>query len=158
MENLKGMGQKMAGPGRVLGGLATTLLGAAGVAYVGYNSLYTVDGGHRAVMFNRVTGVRPEVVGEGTHIMIPWFEWPTVYDIRTRPKKISSPTGTRDMQTVNITLRVLYKPRANDLPSIHKRFGADYDERVLPSIVNETLKSIIVSFWVQMVCGSKLGF
>eukprot|EP00475_Leptophrys_vorax_P004886 TRINITY_DN12929_c0_g1_i1.p1 TRINITY_DN12929_c0_g1~~TRINITY_DN12929_c0_g1_i1.p1 ORF type:complete len:296 (+),score=70.01 TRINITY_DN12929_c0_g1_i1:88-975(+) len=142
MENM----QRFAGPARALSGLGALLIGAGSLAYVGYNSLYTVDGGHRAVIFNRISGVRDDVIGEGTHVIIPWFEWPTIYDIRTRPKKISSPTGTRDMQTVNITLRVLYKPRAASLPEIHRRFGNDFDERILPSIVNETLKSIIAQY------------
>ena len=77
--------------------------------------------------------------------MIPWFESPHIYDVRSKPKKISSPTGTRDMQTVNISVRVLYKPDVDDLPTIYRRFGPDYDDRILPSIVNETLKSVIVS-------------
>ena len=50
------------------------------------------------------------------------------------------------MQTVNITLRVLYKPRAESLPEVHQRFGVDYDEKVLPSIANETLKSIVAQY------------
>ena len=34
------------------------------------NALYNVDGGHRAVIFDRFTGVKPDVVGEGTHFMV----------------------------------------------------------------------------------------
>jgi len=78
--------------------------------------------------------------------MIPWLEQPTVFDIRTRPKTIRSPTGTRDLQMVDITLRVLYKPAPEKLPQILSQFGTNYDERVLPSIVNETLKSVIAQF------------
>ncbi len=37
------------------------LLGLAGIAYGGYNSLYTVEGGHRALLFNRLVGVKEEV-------------------------------------------------------------------------------------------------
>lgn len=46
---------------------------------------------------------------------------------------------------VDVNLRVLYKPEPNRLPWILKRLGQDYDDRVLPSIVNETLKAVMVS-------------
>uniref|UniRef100_A0A6A7FRC1 Prohibitin n=1 Tax=Hirondellea gigas TaxID=1518452 RepID=A0A6A7FRC1_9CRUS len=116
------------------------------VAYGGYNSLFTVDGGHRAVIYDRIFGVLQEVYGEGMHFRIPWIQRPTIFDIRTRPKQLSSPTGTRDLQTVNISLRILYKPDVQSLPLILSTLGVDYDSRVLPSIVNEVLKSVIAQY------------
>ena len=47
---------------------------------------------------------------------------------------------------VNITLRVLSKPRVESLPRIYQTLGLDYDDRVLPSIVNEVLKSVVAQF------------
>ena len=32
----------------------------------------------------RFVGVKKEVVGEGTHFMIPWVQRPIIYDIRAR--------------------------------------------------------------------------
>lgn len=119
-------------------------LGAAG--YGLYNSFFTVPGGHRAVIFNRLSGVRPSVFGEGTHFMIPWFEWAIKFDVRTRPKELPSLTGTRDLQYVNISLRVLYKPDVGRLPTILSKFGEDYDRRILPSIMNETLKAVVAQY------------
>jgi len=78
--------------------------------------------------------------------MIPWFETPVVYDVRAKPRNIASLTGTKDLQMVNITCRVLSKPRIDSLPTIYRTLGADYDERVLPSIVNEVLKSVVAQF------------
>ena len=34
----------------------------------------TVDGGHRAVIFDRFRGVLPDVKGEGTHLRIPFIQ------------------------------------------------------------------------------------
>jgi len=67
-------------------------------------------------------------------------------DIRVRPKVIASPTGTKDLQTVDITLRVLYKPEVSRLPQILSLLGTNYGERVLPSIVNETLKAVVAQY------------
>lgn len=47
---------------------------------------------------------------------------------------------------VNITCRVLSRPRVESLPTIYRTLGTDYDERVLPSIVNEVLKSVVAQF------------
>jgi prohibitin 1 len=47
---------------------------------------------------------------------------------------------------VSITLRVLSRPDVKHLPKIYQNLGLDYDERVLPSIGNEVLKSIVAQF------------
>ena len=50
---------------------------------------------------------------------------------------MQSLTGSRDLQMVNINLRILSKPVWSSLPKIYRDLGQDYDEVVLPSIVNE---------------------
>ena len=47
---------------------------------------------------------------------------------------------------VTLTLRVLSRPDVEHLPKIYQSLGMDYDERVLPSIGNEVLKSIVAQF------------
>jgi len=69
-----------------------------------------------------------------------------IYDIRSRPRKISSPTGSKDLQMVNISLRVLSRPDALQIPTMHKELGIDFDEKVLPSICNEVLKGVVAKF------------
>lgn len=71
---------------------------------------------------------------------------PIVYDVRAKPRNVASLTGTKDLQMVNITCRVLSRPDVNALPQIYRTLGVDYDERVLPSIVNEVLKSVVAQF------------
>jgi prohibitin 2 len=47
---------------------------------------------------------------------------------------------------VKITLRVLTRPMADRLPTIYRTLGQDYAERVLPSIVQETLKAVVAQY------------
>uniref|UniRef100_A0A672M167 Prohibitin n=1 Tax=Sinocyclocheilus grahami TaxID=75366 RepID=A0A672M167_SINGR len=109
--------------------------------------LFLVEGGQRAVVFNRIGGMQMDtVLSEGLHFRIPWFQYPIIYDIRVKPRKISSLTGSKDLQMVNIALRVLSRPVASHLPVMYQHLGKDYDERVLPSIVNEVLKSVVAKF------------
>merc|ERR1712168_1436525 len=120
-----------------------------GVALAGgilNSALFNVEGGHRAVIFDRFAGVKQEVVGEGTHFMIPWVQMPVIYDIRARPKNVPTITGSKDLQNVNITLRILFRPRPNVLPEIYTTLGMDYDDRVLPSITNKVLKAVVAEF------------
>ena len=56
-----------------------------------------VDGGERAVMYDRVRGVLDKAVGEGTHFRVPWLQTPNIMDIRTRPRSIPSVTGTKGL-------------------------------------------------------------
>ena len=71
---------------------------------------------------------------------------------------------------VNISLRVLARPVAENLPTMYQKLGTDYDERVLPSICNEvsninsdiatpnpssTRSQILPS---QTTCHFKIGF
>lgn len=119
---------------------------AGGLAYGVSQSIYTVDGGHRAIIFSRIGGIQNNIYPEGLHFRIPWFQYPIIYDIRSRPRKIASPTGSKDLQMVNISLRVLSRPDAYSLPRIYRQLGTDFDERVLPSICNEVLKSVVAKF------------
>ena len=146
-----------------IGQLGVGLALAGGVAN---SALYNVDGGHRAVMFDRFRGVLANVTGEGTHFMIPWVQRPILFDIRARPKNVPSITGTygmnsrtwstwstyaiilgsKDLQNVNITLRILFRPSPDSLPNIYTTLGVDYEDRVLPSITNEVLKAVVAQF------------
>ncbi|CAA0816202.1 Prohibitin-2- mitochondrial [Striga hermonthica] len=117
-------------------------LGVYGVS----NSLYNVEGGHRAIVFNRIVGIKDKVYPEGTHIMIPWFERPVIYDVRARPHLVESTSGSRDLQMVKIGLRVLTRPVPDQLPTIYRTLGENYNERVLPSIIHETLKAVVAQY------------
>lgn len=54
-----------------------------------------MDGGEQAVLFDRIQGVLPDTKGEGTHFLVPFFQKAIIFDIRTRPRSISSVTGTK---------------------------------------------------------------
>lgn len=119
----------------------------AGVAlFAAGQALYDCPGGQRVVLFDRVRGVNPAAVGEGTHFLVPFLQRPIHFDVRIKPRNITTQTGSRDLQQVSLTLRVLSRPDVRQLPQIYQSLGLDYDERVLPSIGNEVLKAIVAQF------------
>mmetsp|Transcript_43945 Transcript_43945/g.138118 ORF Transcript_43945/g.138118 Transcript_43945/m.138118 type:complete len:210 (-) Transcript_43945:255-884(-) len=67
-------------------------------------------------------------------------------DVRTTPRVINSVTGTKDLQMVNISLRVLSRPLEDELPEIYRQLGVDFNDRVLPSLGNEVLKAVVAQY------------
>jgi len=79
-----------------------------------------VEGGKAGVIFSRVGGVQERVYEEGTHLKLPWFEKPTLFDIRTRPHQTRSLTGTRGTRTFEPVLRLFDVHRSKFHMSIHR--------------------------------------
>jgi len=132
-----------------LGKLGQLGIGLAVVGGVLQSALYNVDAGQRAVIFDRFSGVKDKVAGEGTHFLIPGIQRPIMFDIRSTPRVVTTITGSKDLQNVSITLRILHRPEPSQLPKIYLNIGQDYAERVLPSITNEILKAVVAQFDAQ---------
>lgn len=47
---------------------------------------------------------------------------------------------------MNLQLRILLRPKEDKLPVIIQEIGADFDERVLPSLGNEVLKAVVAQY------------
>lgn len=123
------------------------VIGSMFSAYALWNSaIFYVEPGHRAFKFNKISGVQDNIMREGWHFKMPYFERQIIYDVRTHPKQIKSITGSKDLQMVNISLRVLFRPDSTNLHQLYRFLGMDYDGRVLPSVVNEVLKSVVARY------------
>ncbi|KAI9163064.1 Prohibitin-1 [Paramyrothecium foliicola] len=136
----------MAGVARALNFAYRAAVPITAGAFLASQSIYDVKGGTRAVIFDRLSGVKDSVSKEGTHFLVPWLQKAIVFDVRTKPRNIATTTGSKDLQMVSLTLRVLHRPNVEALPKIYQNLGVDYDERVLPSIGNEVLKAIVAQF------------
>ncbi|KAF6025507.1 hypothetical protein EB796_016189 [Bugula neritina] len=137
---------KMASFMKLANNLTRVGIGLAVGGAVINSALYNVDGGHRAVIFDRLSGVSQKVKGEGTHFLIPLVQTPYIFDVRSKPTNVPVVTGSKDLQNVSITLRILFRPEASSLPNIFVNLGIDYDEKVLPSITREVLTAVVAQF------------
>lgn len=134
------------------------LVGLAGLGAAAYGvsqAVYNVEGGHMGIMYSRVSGITGDVVGEGYHFKVPWVQQPIIYNVRTRAHEYpNEKTGTKDLQMVNISLRVLCRPSQPGLPNIFKKWGPPeatyqeqaFDKKVLDSILQESLKANVARF------------
>lgn len=129
----------------VVGTVSLTALGTLSL-YAVYQSVYFVQGGFRAVKFNCITGLYDCTFGEGANFAIPYIETPVIFDIRNKPIEVPTSSGSRDLQTVNMAVRVLYQPNTENLHHIYRTIGVNYAETVLPSLINEIIRAVIAQF------------
>jgi len=113
---------------------------------------YVVNPGERAIILNKIalpgmkTGVQEYLLKEGIHIRIPGIQDRIIYEIRLKPYEYPTSTSTKDLQSVKLHLRILYKPVEEVIPRIHLTYDKDFANRLLPSIGNEVLKSVIAHY------------
>uniref|UniRef100_A0A1I7XBW4 Prohibitin n=1 Tax=Heterorhabditis bacteriophora TaxID=37862 RepID=A0A1I7XBW4_HETBA len=121
-EAMKKALQNAKGAGAGLG-----LLAAAGVAAYGLSqAMFT------GILFIRILFLFVLLISMDLHV--------------NNPIQIRSPTGSKDLQMVNIGLRVLSRPNPEQLVKIYRTLGQNWEERVLPSICNEVCVNNIFQF------------
>ena len=136
------------------------LIGKLGGAFVASGILanqfiFVVDGGERALKMSALRGLQTNVYGEGMHLRLPFIDQIIRFEIRSQPTLLHSTTGTRDMQQVNISMRLLFRPIEANLPVILQNIGNNYDERILPSIGNEVLKSTVAQYNAEQLISQR---
>ena len=58
-------------------------------------SNFVVEPGHRALKFNKISGVGNQIFREGWNFKMPYFEKAIIFDTRTHPRVISTVTGSK---------------------------------------------------------------
>jgi prohibitin 1 len=107
---------------------------------------YVVDGGERALIFNKIGGLSEKVRGEGMHLIVPFFQEPIILDVRLTPNVLETSSPTKDLQNVEISVRILYRPNIDHLYNLYLLQQKAYAERTLPSITHEIVKSVVARY------------
>jgi prohibitin 2 len=115
-----------------------------------------VPAGHRVVIFNLGRGVLQKQLGEGFHIITPFVDRPSLYDVRRQTYSMSRTSWegevkgddrmaalTADGQTVQVELSVRFHLDPNNLWRLHKDIGPDYIRKILlPELRSHTRLAI----------------
>ena len=97
--------------------LSSIILGAS---FIGSNCFFFVNPGERAIIFDVVNGgVKERVYGRGIHFKIPLINRVIKYETRINPYDYTTFTGTKDLQKVNIKIKIFYRPDENYIKTIH---------------------------------------
>ncbi|KAJ9086010.1 Prohibitin-1, subunit of the prohibitin complex (Phb1p-Phb2p) [Entomophthora muscae] len=86
------------------------IIGASFATSLASSCIYDVKGGYRAIIFDRIQGVKQDVKKEGTHFLVPWLQKAIIFDVRITPRNISTTTGSKDMQMLYLESINLWVP------------------------------------------------
>ena len=114
---------------------------------------YRVNSGEKAIIFNKYDlpgmkeGVQDYVLGTGLHFIIPFIQYPILYELGTKHIEYSTYVGTKDQHKVNLNLRILYRPVEENILKTHLiHDDKHFAERLLPSIAPQVLWSVIAHY------------
>lgn len=132
-------------------------------------TIIKVDAGERAVIFNVITGVEKRVLGEGIHLIIPFLQSATIYDVKHATYSFTSEDQgkqnriagdaihslTSDGQRVDVELSVRARPTPSDLWKLHKEVGPYYPLKIIYPKTRSVLREILSSYPVEDVYSSR---
>jgi prohibitin 2 len=133
--------------------------------------LVLVQAGHKAVIFNRLTGMEKRVLSEGVQIVIPFVEEVADYQVRefsyifsNKPERsreaarIMGPsisTLTSDGQNITVDVTVRARPDFDQLWWLHQNLGKDkfnsYIEKILAPVTRSLVRQIIAGYTVSAI-------
>ena len=131
------------------------------------NTVLVVDAGYMAVIFNQLTGGLSSR-DQGTHILVPALQKPTLYDARVQTFTMSESYGegetkgddaleglTNDGQVVKLDVSVRFhidKPR---LAELHQTVGIGYVDKVVRPHVRNVIRLAVSAYPVTEVYTEK---
>ncbi len=129
-----------------LGGTAVVLAVAAGIVA---GSVVIVPPGHRGVIFNRVSGIKPVALNEGLNFVMPVLETAIVMDVRVQKDSYDATAASKDLQTVHTKVALNYRPVPEMTPKLYSEVGWDYSDRVIAPAVQEAVKATTARFTAE---------
>ena len=165
--NLKNFGKKSLSSGS--GKLWLVALLAIGfiVLIMLLNAFKIVPAGHRAVVFNNLTGGLSGR-GEGLTLLLPFTQSATIYDVRTQNYTMSKMTNegqvrgddsvqslTSDGQQVYVDVSILYHPDPNKIVELHRLIGPDYEAKIVRPAGRSVTRTSVSKYAVIDVYGAK---
>lgn len=127
----------------------------------------TVPAGHRAVVFNNVSGGL-SVRGEGLTVLVPFMQALTMYDVRTATYTMSRMANegqirgddsvqalTSDGQEVAVDVSILYHPDPLKIDRLHREIGPDYEAKIVRPSGRSVTRTSVSKYAVIDVYGNK---
>ncbi|TNV75563.1 hypothetical protein FGO68_gene4524 [Halteria grandinella] len=134
----------MSGSSQSLQRLATLTFVSAS-SYILYRQcLFTVDAGHRVILFNKFKGIEPNIYAEGIHFKTPFITKVIDFDVRTQVFTQKHEIVSTDQVEVDIKYRILYRPNVDKLPQLYMALGTQYAQMVIPALVTEISSEMVL--------------
>ena len=132
--------QRSLGGIAVIAGLVITLLS---------NAFVVVPAGNAGVVFNVFGGVQDGELPEGFHVILPFIQKVTLYDVRQQELTLSQNTGDQitsrssEGLEINADATILYQVVPTEAAEIHQDIGPSFvDVRVRPEVRSQIRDAI----------------
>jgi prohibitin 2 len=142
------------------------LAGGLAVVVLLFLTFKIVPAGHRAVVFNNVSGGL-SARGEGTTILLPFLQSATIYDVKTVTYTLSKTALegqvrgsdsvhalTSDGQQVEVDVSVQYHPDPNQIVTLHQLIGQDYENKIVVPAARSITRTSVSRYPVIEVYGA----
>lgn len=100
-----------------------------------------IDGGERGVVFNKISGVSPDVCDEGICWKIPIVEKVIKYETRTMKYEISTSAASKDLQVVTTQVALNFHLLEDKVNVIYQKVGVAIADRILNPAIQESVKA-----------------
>jgi prohibitin 2 len=133
-------------------------------------SVVVVPAGERAVIFDNIRGVLPEMRNEGITFVVPFVQKAIRYDVKTQTYSLGGSDSdnmgastadsaiealTADGQKVSVELSVRFLPKDSDLPKLHQQVGVDYVNKIVVPEIRSVVRTIVAEYNVMDVYSTK---
>ena len=117
------------------------------IGVVVFASVKIVDAGHRGVLlhWNAVDLTQPPL-DEGLHFVVPFQDEVVDVEVRTLKYEKDTRSASKDLQTVETTVTVNYHPDKEEVHTLYKNLGLDYEDRVIQPAIEETVKQVTAKY------------
>lgn len=119
------------------------LLGIGIIILFTFFPIVIVGAGQRGVVFNNFSGIEDRILGEGTHLRVPFLESVTTVSVRTQKTDVKAEAASKDLQTVNTDIVINWHLDASKVNKIYQQVGdeASVVDRIMVPAVNEVVKA-----------------
>ncbi len=116
--------------------------------------LLVVSAGTRVVVFNSVSGLKPNALGEGLHLLLPVIETPIPYDVRTQTYTMASQRMegnvrgddalrvlSSDGQQITLDVSIRFRVDPAQVSHLHQTVGPTYIDKVIRPEVRTVMRN-----------------
>ncbi|MDD5256911.1 MAG: prohibitin family protein [Methanothrix soehngenii] len=120
------------------------------VIVVFFGPVYTIDATERGVLLTWGE-VSDNPIDPGIHYRIPFMQKVERFNVKTQKYEAEGTAASKDLQTVNTKVAVIYHLNPESVPKIYAELGQHYDDSIIQPTVQEVLKASSARFSAEQL-------
>ncbi|MDR3297565.1 MAG: prohibitin family protein, partial [Prevotellaceae bacterium] len=115
--------------------------------FVGAGSFYTIDTGERGVVLR--FGKLQATAGEGLNFKIPYADDVKKISVRDRNLTVISEVSSSDIQTINVSVSLVYSLDPMKVDKIFQTYGIDIENTLVRPTLSEKVNAVIAEYPIE---------